>query len=111
FEKSEAKASGKTDKSAAFDEYVSDPAKPVPFVPRPVRMGEATVWKPWLVTDQRSYSDRPDVVTYVSGVLSAPLSLAGQPMVNLFASTSGTDSDRVGKLIDVYPDDVEAPPG
>jgi putative CocE/NonD family hydrolase len=72
-------------KGAAFDEYVSDPAKPVPFVPRPVRMGEGTVWKPWLVTDQRSYSDRPDVL-------------------------SGTDSDWVVKLIDVYPDEVAAQP-
>jgi putative CocE/NonD family hydrolase len=97
-------------KGAAFDEYVSDPAKPVPFVPRPVRMGEGTVWKPWLVTDQRSYSDRPDVLTYVSEPLSKPLELAGEPMVNLFASTSGTDSDWVVKLIDVYPDEVAAQP-
>ncbi|RYF05242.1 MAG: CocE/NonD family hydrolase [Oxalobacteraceae bacterium] len=97
-------------KAAAYDEYVSDPAKPVPFVPRPVRMGEATVLKPWLVTDQRSYSDRPDVLTYVTAPLGAPLQLAGQPMVNLFASTSGTDSDWVVKLIDVYPDEVAAQP-
>jgi putative CocE/NonD family hydrolase len=99
-----------TDKNAAFDEYVSDPAKPVPFVPRPVRMGEGTVWKPWLVTDQRSYSDRPDVLTYVTAPLAAPLEVAGAPMVNLFASTSGTDSDWVVKLIDVYPDEVAAQP-
>jgi len=110
FEKDEAKAGRKNDKGAAFDEYVSDPAKPVPFVPRPVRMGEGTVWKPWLVSDQRSFSDRPDVLTYVSAPLSAPLQLAGQPMVNLFASTSGTDSDWVVKLIDVYPDEVAAQP-
>jgi len=97
-------------KGANFDEYVSDPAKPVPFVPRPVRMGEGTVWKPWLVTDQRSYSDRPDVLTYVSEPLKAPMALAGAPMVNLFASTSGTDSDWVVKLIDVYPDEVAAQP-
>jgi putative CocE/NonD family hydrolase len=95
---------------AGFDEYVSDPAKPVPFVPRPVRMSEGTVWKPWLVTDQRSYSDRPDVLTYVSAPLERPLEVAGQPMVNLFASTSGTDSDWVVKLIDVYPDEVAAQP-
>jgi putative CocE/NonD family hydrolase len=99
-----------SDKTAAYDEYVSDPAKPVPFVPRPVRMGEGTVWKPWLVTDQRSYSDRPDVLTYVSEPLTKPLALAGAPMVNLFASTSGTDSDWVVKLIDVYPDEVAAQP-
>ncbi|WP_036170629.1 CocE/NonD family hydrolase [Massilia sp. 9096] len=97
-------------KGAAYDEYVSDPMKPVPFVPRPVHMSEGTVWKPWLVTDQRSYSDRPDVLTYVSAPLTKPLEIAGQPMVNLFASTSGTDSDWVVKLIDVYPDEVAAQP-
>jgi hypothetical protein len=104
------KAEGKADKAAAFDEYVSDPAKPVPFVPRPVHMGDGNVWKPWLVTDQRGYSDRPDVLTYTSAPLTAPLQLAGQPMADLFASTSGTDSDWVVKLIDVYPDEVAAQP-
>ncbi len=104
------KAQGKADKTAAFDEYVSDPAKPVPFVPRPVHMSDANVWKPWLVTDQRSYSDRPDVLTYTTAPLTAPLQLAGQPMVDLYASTSGTDSDWVVKLIDVYPDEVAAQP-
>jgi putative CocE/NonD family hydrolase len=104
------KAQGKADKTAAFDEYVSDPAKPVPFVPRPVHMTDSNVWKPWLVTDQRSYSDRPDVLTYTSAPLTAPLQLAGQPMVDLYASTSGTDSDWVVKLIDVYPDEVAAQP-
>jgi putative CocE/NonD family hydrolase len=95
---------------AAYDEYVSDPMKPVPFVARPVRMGEGTVWKPWLVSDQRAYSDRPDVLTYVSQPLAAPVEVAGEPMVKLFASTSGTDSDWVVKLIDVYPDEVAAQP-
>jgi putative CocE/NonD family hydrolase len=101
------------DKPAAggqFDEYVSDPAKPVPFVQRPVRMNEGSVWRPWLVSDQRPYSDRPDVLTYVTEPLSQPLQVAGQPMVNLFASTSGTDSDWVVKLIDVYPDEVASQP-
>ncbi len=100
------------DKSAggAFDEYVSDPAKPVPFVARPVRSHEAAVWKPWLVSDQRSFSDRTDVVSYVTEPLAAPLQIAGAPMVNLFASTSGTDADWVVKLIDVYPDEVASQP-
>jgi putative CocE/NonD family hydrolase len=96
--------------NTGYDEYVSDPAKPVPFVPRPVRMNEGAVWRPWLVTDQRGYSDRLDVLTYVSEPLKAPLQVAGQPMVNLFASTSGTDSDWVVKLIDVYPDEVARQP-
>jgi putative CocE/NonD family hydrolase len=96
--------------SGAFDEYVSDPAKPVPFVPRPVRATEAEVWRPWLVSDQRPFSDRTDVLTYVSEPLKAPVHLAGAPMVNLFASTSGTDADWVVKVIDVYPDEVPNDP-
>ncbi|MET0319736.1 MAG: CocE/NonD family hydrolase [Duganella sp.] len=94
----------------AYDEYVADPAKPVPFVPRPVRMAERSVWTPWLVSDQRGYSDRTDVLTYVTGPLKAPLRIAGAPMVNLFASTTGTDADWVVKLIDVYPDEVPSQP-
>ncbi|WP_312511615.1 CocE/NonD family hydrolase [Massilia sp.] len=93
-----------------YDEYVSDPAKPVPFVPRPVRMHDADIWKPWLVSDQRFVADRPDVLTYVSAPLSAPLQLSGAPAVDLFASTSGTDADWVVKLIDVYPDEVPSRP-
>jgi putative CocE/NonD family hydrolase len=95
---------------AQFDEYVSDPAKPVPFVQRPVRMSEDAVWRAWLVSDQRPYSDRPDVLTYMTAPLTQPLQVAGQPMVNLYASTSGTDSDWVVKLIDVYPDEVASQP-
>jgi putative CocE/NonD family hydrolase len=96
--------------AAQFEEYVSDPAKPVPFVQRPVRMGDPAVWRPWLVSDQRSFSDRTDVLTYVTGPLRAPLQISGQATANLFASTSGTDSDWVVKLIDVYPDEVASQP-
>ena len=95
---------------AAYDEYVSDPAKPVPFVPRPVRMGDRTVWQPWLVSDQRRVSDRTDVLTYVTEPLKARVQIAGAPMVYLFASTTGTDADWVVKLIDVYPDEVPSQP-
>jgi len=94
----------------AFEEYVADPAKPVPFVPRPVRAHEGGVWKPWLVSDQRMFSDRTDVVSYVTEPLAAPLQIAGAPMVNLFASTSGSDADWVVKLIDVYPDEMASQP-
>ncbi|MES2019014.1 MAG: CocE/NonD family hydrolase [Pseudomonadota bacterium] len=95
---------------AAFEEYVADPAKPVPFVARPVRSHDEAVWKPWLVSDQRIFSDRTDVVSYVTEPLSAPLQIAGETMVNLFASTSGTDADWVVKLIDVYPDEMASQP-
>lgn len=92
------------------DSYVSDPAKPVPFVPRPVRLNDPNVWRPWLVSDQRSFSDRPDVLTYITEPLKESVHIAGQPMVNLYAATSGTDSDWVVKLIDVYPEEVSSQP-
>ena len=93
--------------SAAFEEYVSDPAKPVPFISRPVD-ASGNRWADWLVTDQREASGRPDVLAFVSDVLTAPVKISGQPVANLIASTSGTDSDWVVKLIDVYPDEVAA---
>jgi uncharacterized protein len=99
--------------SPAYEEYVSDPAKPVPYVVRPVQpmgYGEAAVWPIWLVTDQRAPSRRPDVVSFVTEPLTAPVKIAGQPVAHLVASTSGTDSDWVVKLIDVYPDEVAAEP-
>ena len=94
---------------AAFEEYISDPAKPVPFVRRPIKaMGyeEDNIWPRWLVEDQREASGRPDVVTFISDTLTEPMKIAGEPIANLVASTSGTDSDWVVKLIDVYPDEV-----
>ena len=65
-------------------------------------------WPLWLVDDQREPSGRTDVLTFTSDVLSAPIKISGQPVANLVASTSGTDSDWVVKLIDVYPDEVAA---
>ncbi len=94
---------------AAFDEYVSDPAKPVTFRTRPIQpvgYGDGFTWAQWLVDDQREPSSRTDVVAYVSDILTAPVKISGQPIANLIASTSGTDSDWVVKLIDVYPDEV-----
>ena len=94
---------------AAFDEYVSDPAKPVPYRARPsqpVGYNGRFTWPEWLVDDQREASGRTDVVTFASDVLTEPVKVAGQPMVHLIASTSGTDSDWVVKVIDVYPDEV-----
>ena len=96
-----------------FDEYISDPAKPVPYLPRPVRpMGydEDHPWPHWLVEDQREASGRPDVVAFISDVLGASMKISGQPVANLVASTSGTDSDWVVKLIDVYPEEMASQP-
>ena len=95
---------------AAYDEYVSDPAKPVPYLPRPVVFADHDAWTRWLVTDQRFVDGRPDVLTYVSAPLTAPLHIGGAPRVDLVASTSGSDSDWMVKLIDVYPDTVPSDP-
>ncbi len=107
-----APSSGGTDGTGnvAYDEYVSDPSKPVPYLPRPVHMADGDAWRRWLVTDQRFVADRPDVLTYQTPPLTEPLRISGAPVVNLVASTSGTDSDWVVKLIDVYPDEVPDQP-
>jgi uncharacterized protein len=91
---------------SGYAEYVSDPLRPVLYSPRPIRpvYSENSAWSSWLVQDQRNVSDRRDVLSYQSEVLGEPIALSGQPTVNLFASTSGTDADFVVKLIDVYPD-------
>jgi hypothetical protein len=95
----------------AYAEYVSDPAKPVPFLPRPVHLeGSNSTWAKWLSTDQRPASGRPDVLAFATDTLTAPTKISGQPVVNLVASTSGMDSDWVVKVIDVYPDEVAAQP-
>ncbi|MGC1296959.1 MAG: CocE/NonD family hydrolase [Alloacidobacterium sp.] len=96
--------------SSKYDEYVSDPSKPVPYRPRPVFAGDGDGWRYWLVTDQRFVDGRLDVLTYVSEPLTKPLRLSGAPEVNLYASTSGSDSDWVVKLIDVYPGTVPSQP-
>ena len=89
--------------SDGHDDYVSDPSKPVPFIPRPIDMDDGAQWKPWLVHDQRFVSDRPDVLVYSTTALDKPVHIMGAPQVDLFAATSGTDSDWVVKIIDVYP--------
>jgi len=98
------------DSASAYDEYVSDPAKPVPYMPRPTRFSDTDSWRRWLVSDQRTVADRPDVLVYSTPTLTEPLRISGAPLVHLVASTSGTDSDWVVKLIDVYPDEVPSQP-
>ena len=96
-----------------FDEYISDPAKPVPFRTRPSQPNGYTPnlsWVRWLVDDQREFSGRTDVLTFSTEPLTTPLKISGEPVANLIASTSGTDSDWVVKLIDVYPDEVAGQP-
>jgi uncharacterized protein len=93
-----------------YDEYVSDPSKPVPYLPRPVDPVGGDAWRHWLVDDQRFVDGRPDVMTYVSEALRSAVRVSGAPVVNFYASTSGSDSDWVVKLIDVYPGTMPAQP-
>ena len=96
-----------------FTEYVSDPAKPVPYRVRPIRpsfSGADSTWRRWLVDDQRPFADRPDVLTFVSEPLSSPVTVRGEVAATLFASTTGSDADWVVKLIDLYPNEVPAQP-
>ncbi|CAN5733213.1 CocE/NonD family hydrolase [soil metagenome] len=92
----------------AFDSYVSDPANPVPYRQRPIELKSG--WTTWLVEDQRFVDHRPDVLTYATEPLQADVVVSGKVVVDLFASTSGTDSDWIVKVIDVYPEKYEPDP-
>jgi len=89
-------------------DYLSDPASPVTYMPRPnLAVGyDNNPWPTWLASDQRVVSARPDVLTFTGPVLDQPVTIAGQPLVHLVAATTGSDADWVVKLIDVYPDEV-----
>ena len=100
------------DTERTSDEYISDPANPVPYRPRPVRPTyPGPEWPVWMVQDQRFTQGRPDVLTYETEPLTADVTIAGSMKVKLFASTSGTDCDWIGRLIDVYPEDYAKEPG
>jgi uncharacterized protein len=92
----------------AFDSYISDPANPVPYRPRPIEVRSG--WATWLVEDQRFVDHRPDVLSWVSEPLKDDVTVSGKIVANLFASTTGTDSDWIVKLIDVYPEKYQPDP-
>lgn len=94
-----------------FDSYVSDPAKPVPYRKQPIdpTFGGSR-WPTWLLEDQRFIEGRPDVLTFVTEPLTEDVHVAGDIAARLFASTTGTDSDWVVKLIDVYPENYPKDP-
>jgi putative CocE/NonD family hydrolase len=96
----------------AFAEYVSDPARPVPYRRRPIRPVYASdsSWSQWLTDDQRDVSTRPDLLTFTSAPLTAPLTISGDVAATLMAATTGSDADWVVKLIDVYPPEVRSDP-
>ncbi len=97
-----------TQGGAAYREYVSDPANPVPYRQRPISPTyPGGDWRLWEVADQRFVDRRPDVLTYASPPLDHDVTVTGALSATLFASTSGTDADFVVKLIDVYPDSAQ----
>ena len=101
-----------TKPDSAFDAYISDPAKPVPYRVRPIvsTFGGGSTWSTWLVDDQRFASDRPDVMVYQTPPLEEDIVIAGDVLAKIFASTTGSDADFVVKLIAVYPDEYEPNP-
>jgi len=93
---------------SGFDEFVSDPAHPVPYLHRPIQptyFPGGSKWSTWLVEDQRFVDDRADVLSWESPPLEADLAIAGEVVAHLFASTTGSDADWIVKLIDVYPEE------
>jgi hypothetical protein len=93
--------------TASYDGYISDPARPVPYLPRP---DDGSGWRTWLEQDQRFVDGRPDVLTWKSEPLAGDFTIAGDVVAHLFASTTGSDADWVVKLIDVFPDSVPGSP-
>jgi putative CocE/NonD family hydrolase len=92
------------------DSYVSDPAKPVTYLPRPVRFSDTDAWRTWLVRDQRFVDGRPDVLTYQTPPLTQAVKIQGAPIADIVAATTGTDGDFIVKLIDVYPPQYPSQP-
>ncbi|MDP3703063.1 MAG: CocE/NonD family hydrolase [Candidatus Omnitrophota bacterium] len=89
-----------------FDAYISDPQRPVPYRPRPVRFDGSGEWSLWMTRDQRFVHNRPDVLSWATEALGEDVTIAGHISARLFASTTGSDADWVVKLIDVYPDTI-----
>ncbi len=89
-----------------YDSYVSDPAHPVPYRRRPIQptYGPGSTWSTWLLEDQRFVHLRPDTAAWSTEPLAQDLTIAGNIVAHLYASTTGTDSDWIVKLIDIYPE-------
>ena len=95
-----------------FDSYISDPAHPVPYRPRPIEetYGPGSRWGSWLTEDQRFVKDRPDVMSWQTNTLTHDLTVTGKIMADIYAATSGSDADWIVKVIDVYPEKYAAEP-
>lgn len=96
--------------SGAPAEYTADPARPVPYVQRPVDPQNVMQWREWLLSDQRHAASRPDVLVFETAPLREPVRIQGEPVANLRLTTTGQDGDFVVKLIDVFPDEVPSQP-
>jgi len=96
---------------AAKTSYISDPANPVPYRHRPIQptYSEGSQWRNWMTEDQRFVTDRKDVAVWKLPVLKKDLILTGEVLADIYASTTGTDTDLVVKLIDQFPDDATVP--
>jgi uncharacterized protein len=96
----------------AFDSYISDPGNPVPYRHRPIEetYSQGSRWYWWLTEDQRFVEHRPDTLTWETAPLTSDVTMAGDIVAHLFASTTGSDSDWIVKLIDVYPERYAAKP-
>ena len=104
----DARASALRTPARSFDEFVSDPAHPVPYRQRPIQptyFPGGSKWSTWLVEDQRFVDDRADVLSWETPPLDADVTIAGEVKAHIFASTTGSDADWIVKLIDVYPED------
>ena len=96
--------------AAAVVEYTSDPANPVPYRQRPISPTyPGGDWRTWEVADQRFADHRPDVLSFATAPLEHNVTITGQVSAQLYASTSGTDSDFIVKLIDVFPENASKP--
>lgn len=101
------------DERPPYDQYLSDPAHPVPYRHRPIQATydpRGSGWYTWLTEDQRFVDNRPDVMTWSTELLSGDVTIAGEVIAHLFAATTGTDADWIVKLIDVYPEKNDADP-
>ena len=105
-EKKLTEAEPKGDYKTQSASWVADPANPIPYRHRPIQStyGEGSTWRTWLVEDQRFVSDRKDLANFETPVLTQDVTVTGDVVADLFASTTGTDGDWIVKLIDVYPD-------
>ncbi len=98
----------RTDSRDSLDAYVSDPAHPVPYRHRPIQatyFPGGSRWSTWLLEDQRFVDDRADVLSWETEPLQEDVTIAGEVLAKLFASTTGSDADWIMKLIDVYPEE------